>query len=237
MKAAIVCSNIYKSFKIKTFASSKVLNVLSNINFSVMENEIFSVVGVNGAGKSTLLSIIVGILKYEKGSIDFKIKNYKEKIGYMPEITNFPPNLTAYNILNSMKYIFSDITEKKINNLLEKTGLKNFSKSPLKTFSKGMLQRFNLVQSIIHEPEILILDEPFSGLDPLGRELFLEIFEELKKKGLTIMFSSHVLTDVEKLSNRVMILHKGKVSKILTKEDLADNSLSKIFIETVNSEN
>jgi len=99
-----------------------------------------------------------------------------------------------------------------------------------------MLQRFNLAQVLIHDPEILILDEPFSGLDPLGRELFFKIFLNIKKSGKTIIFSSHILTDVEKISDKILILHKGKNLKIIVPKDLKDKSLQEYFVEIIKSE-
>ena len=232
----IECQNIKKIYKIPKFISFSEIYALKKVNFFICNNEIFSIIGLNGAGKSTLLSIILGITRPTNGKIRFNLKDYKSKIGYMLEIVNFPLNLTPVDILTSMKNIFPEITNDKINEVLDLVGLKDSKNNKLKTFSKGMLQRFNLAQAIIHNPEILILDEPFSGLDPLGRKLFFDIFLNLKENGKTIIFSSHILTDVEKISDKILILHKGVSLEIISPESLKEKSLHDYFIKKI-SEN
>ncbi len=235
MKPIIECIDINKTYTVKGFFNIKTIPVLRGINFNVLKNEVFSIIGLNGAGKTTLLSTIIGSVKPSCGEVRFSIDNHREKIGYMPEIINFPQNLSPLDILKSLRFIYPEITKKKIFEILDAVGLKNFENSPLKTFSKGMFQRFNLAQSIIHTPEILILDEPFSGLDPLGRELFFNIIKELNNRGVTILFSSHILTDVEKISDRVMILHGGCIVKIFEREDISE-PLNNLFVKYIKEE-
>ena len=231
----IECSNIEKIYKTPEFISYKKVNALKNVNFSICNNEIFSVIGLNGAGKSTLLSIILGITNPTNGNITFKLKNYKSKIGYMPETVNFPLNLTPVDILCSMGNLFPGIEKNKINTLLDFVGLKVSKNRKLRTFSKGMLQRFNLAQTLVHNPKILILDEPFSGLDPLGRKLFFDIFLNLKQEGRTILFSSHILTDVEKISDKILILHKGISLKIITPKEIEVGNLQDYFVKIISN--
>lgn len=231
----IECSNIEKIYKTPEFISYKKVNALKNVNFSICNNEIFSVIGLNGAGKSTLLSIILGITNPTNGNITFKLKNYKSKIGYMPETVNFPLNLTPVDILCSMGNLFPEIEKNKINTLLDFVGLKVSKNRKLRTFSKGMLQRFNLAQTLVHNPKILILDEPFSGLDPLGRKLFFDIFLNLKQEGRTILFSSHILTDVEKISDKILILHKGISLKIITPKEIEGGNLQDYFVKIISN--
>ncbi len=231
----IECSNIEKIYKTPEFISFRKINALKNVNFSISNNEIFSIIGLNGAGKSTLLSIILGITNPTNGNITFKLKNYKSKIGYMPETVNFPLNLTPVDILCSMGNLFPGIEKNKINTLLDFVGLKVSKNRKLRTFSKGMLQRFNLAQTLIHNPKILILDEPFSGLDPLGRKLFFDIFLNLKQEGRTILFSSHILTDVEKISDKILILHKGISLKIITPKEIEGGNLQDYFVKIISN--
>ena len=232
----IECKNLKKIYKIPRFLKPQFIEALKDVNLEVKRNEIFSIIGLNGAGKSTLISIILGVTKPTNGEIKFKYPDFKKKIGYMPEIVGFPVNLTPVDILKSMKNLYLTINNDKILNVLNEVGLEKAKFQKLKTFSKGMLQRFNLAQVLIHDPEILILDEPFSGLDPLGRELFFKIFLNIKKSGKTIIFSSHILTDVEKISDKILILHKGKNLKIIVPKDLKDKSLQEYFVEIIKSE-
>ena len=233
----IKCEHISKTFSIKTFLTKKQIYALKGLSIEIPSGKITSIIGLNGAGKSTLILILIGVLFPDEGEVKYSTDKIFENIGYMPETAQFPLNLSPYDILSSMKKVFKNINDKKIIYICEKVGLKEFIKKPLKTFSKGMLQRFNLAQCIIHEPEILILDEPFTGLDPLGRKLFLSIFSELKDNGTTMLFSSHILEDVEKISDKIAVIHNGKIVRTITPEECKKKNLNDIFFETISSDN
>ncbi len=229
----ISCKNISKTYIKKGFISTEKFEALQNVSIDIRDKEVFSIIGLNGAGKSTLISVVIGIIKPTSGSVEFGIQNYREEIGYMPEIVNFPLNLTPKSILNSMKFIYPQMNDKNINYWLDKVNLQNVTKKPLKTFSKGMLQRFNLVQCLAHDPQIVVLDEPFSGLDPIGRKVFFDTFIDLKNSGKTILFSSHILNDVEKISDKIAIIHKGKLIKVLNKGETGESGLTELFIKSI----
>ncbi|PID83846.1 ABC transporter [Candidatus Gracilibacteria bacterium] len=218
--------------------------ILDDISFSVNRGEVFGFIGANGAGKTTTLKIILGILQPNCGEVTLFGKSPREqeiqkKIGFMPEHTYFYKFLTGEEFLDysaSFYRVPHDILEKRKGDLLKKVGLFDARKKRLSTYSKGMLQRIGIAQAIIHDPEIIFLDEPMSGLDPLGRVMIKDILQELKKQGKTIFFNSHILSDVEVLCDRFAIIHKGKILTQMPVSEL-NNSLEDFFLETVKGAN
>lgn len=186
-------------------------------------NEIFGIIGLNGAGKSSLLKIFMGFIRPDSGSAHIAgtpagTATNRHLIGYLPEHPSLYPNLTITEHLQFASRI-GGLTgkeeKKRIQALLETVGLANAAKIPIKRFSKGMTQRAALAYAILLEPEILILDEPMSGLDPLGRQLVIDIIQKNRNNGTTILFCSHILTDVERICDRIGIMHHGKLATII----------------------
>jgi len=193
--------------------------VLDRVTFSVQESEIFGFLGPNGAGKSTTIKILFEIIFPTSGSAkifgkDVGDKDVKAKIGFLPENPYFYDYLSATQFLNfhgGLMGMDHQTLKRRVPEVLELVGMKGTERMYLRSFSKGMLQRVGLAQAIIHDPDLIILDEPMTGLDPLGRREVRDLMLHLKSKGKTIFFSTHILSDVESICHRVAILNKGKL--------------------------
>ena len=207
----LVVKGLNKSFNKK--------KVLDNVSFNVEAGDLFGFIGRNGAGKSTTIKSILNFVFPDSGEILFKGQSvkkfsFREKIGYLPEIAQLPGNLTASEFLHYAAGFYKtdrDILKEKINSLLELVGLEDVKKKLIKNFSKGMKQRLGIAQAVVHDPELLILDEPFTGLDPIGKYGLKQILLDLNKKGKTIFFSSHNLSEVEDICTIICIIHSGNV--------------------------
>ncbi|NJE26702.1 ABC transporter ATP-binding protein [Thermococcus sp. MV5] len=208
----------------------KELVAVDNLTLNIEKGSIFGFLGPNGAGKTTTILSMLGLIIPDSGSIRilgsdiFKepIK-VKEKVGYLPENATVYGELTAWRNLEFFAnfYNMSRVEkEKRIEELLKLVGLWNVRYRKAKTFSKGMKQRLLLAQALINDPEVLILDEPTSGLDPEGAHLVKSIVKEEAKKGKTVFFSSHILSEVEELSNNVGILVSGKLRAMGTLDEI-----------------
>lgn len=221
----------------KTIGKTKILD---DISFDVKKWNVFGFIGANGAGKTTTLKIILWILEPTEGEIKIFWKNPSEqvvqkKIGFMPEQTYFYKFLTGEEFLDysaSFYKISKDILKKRKEEVLKKVGLFDARKKKLSTYSKWMLQRIGIAQAIVHDPEIIFLDEPMSGLDPIGRVMIKNIILELKNQGKTIFFNSHILSDVEVLCDEFAIIHKWKIRAKMPINELK-NSLEDFFLQTI----
>lgn len=222
---------------------------LADVSFKLKEGETLGLIGANGAGKSTTLRLLMGFLRPDKGGItimgrppeDHTIRNH---IGYLPETANFPPNLSILDMLRYAGSIFQMKPDKMASaaeHWLKALGVWEARKRPLRNFSKGMQQRANFALALMNDPHLLILDEPMSGLDPFGRADILNLILDLKKQGKTILFCSHILEDVDRIVDKAVVLHLGKVlfhghvADLLAQ--LGAASLVKAFIEIVEKEN
>lgn len=193
------------------------LVAVNNLSFEVKDGEIFGLLGLNGAGKTTTFRMILGLLDDYKGkiTIDGEEINYDitDKIGFLTEERSLLTKLTVYEqivyygVLKSMKE--ADI-EKKLDYWLDKFEIKDYKYKKIKELSKGNQQKVQFISAIINEPKLLILDEPFSGLDPINVELFKSVILDLKKKGTSIIFSSHRMEHVELFCEKLVVLVKGK---------------------------
>ncbi len=194
---------------------------LKNCNLSVYPGETFGLLGQNGAGKTTLLKTLLGIVKPTKGrgvilGRPLGDRAVKERIGYLPENAYFYDYLTGWECLEFAANLFeisAEVRQHRIIDLLDLVGLAKSSakNKQLRQYSKGMLQRIGMAQALINDPELVLLDEPMSGLDPLGRYQMREIILSLKEQGKTILFNSHILADVEKICDRVAIMARGEI--------------------------
>lgn len=193
------------------------LVAVNNLSFEVEDGCIFGLLGLNGAGKTTTFRMILGLIDDNDGEIliDGKHINYEisDKIGFLTEERSLLTKLTVleqviyYGVLKSMKE--ADI-EKKLDYWLARFGISEYKNKKIKELSKGNQQKIQFITAIIHEPKLLILDEPFSGLDPINVELFKEVIMEMKNKGTSIIFSSHRMEHVELFCEKLVILVKGK---------------------------
>jgi ABC-type multidrug transport system ATPase subunit len=234
MDTIIEVNNLVKTYK-KNFQK---IYALKNVSFNVKKNQILGILGPNGAGKTTLLKIITGITSPGKNSGALywfgsgKIKSIKCRIGFLPENPEFFKNISAYELLEfSLKIPGTPIQTGRIHQLLKDVNLYRERNERVKNFSKGMRQRIGIAQSIIHSPELLILDEPMSGLDPPGRRMVIDIIDNYHKEGKTILFSTHNLEDIEALCTHVMVLNKGEILLEKSLSQLREKSNFKIEIE------
>lgn len=200
---------------------------VEDVSFSVPKGMIFGFLGANGAGKTTSIKIALGLQKSTSGSVKiFGISSedvsVRSRIGYLPERPYFQLNLKAEEFLNYHRSLFGKYyckNEKLTNSyLLELVGLSDAKNKYLRSFSKGMLQRVGIAQSLINDPDLLIFDEPMSGLDPVGRRDVRNLMIELRKMGKTVFFSTHILSDIESVCEQIAFLEKGKL-KFLGKVD------------------
>src|SRR6478735_4839208 len=224
---AIVVDKLTKTYR-PTWPWQAPVTVLSDVSFSVGFGEIFGFLGPNGAGKTTTMKIILGLVQATTGSVELlgapwtNVQVHK-RIGYLPESPYFYDYLTAEEFLmfyGGLAGLSQASVTRRIQELLDKVGLSEARTRPLRKFSKGMLQRIGLAQALIHDPELVILDEPMSGLDPVGRKDVRDIILSLRDQGKTVFFSTHIISDVEMICDRVGILAKGTMLAVGRIEDL-----------------
>jgi ABC-2 type transport system ATP-binding protein len=212
---AIEFSDTWKSFKIGLKRST----VLHGITFDVEQGSVFGFLGPNGAGKSTSIKLLLNFIRPDKGAItvnglDTSKAKFQHFIGYLPETPCFFENLTGLETLRfAGKACGMDQAQidQSASDVLARLKLSHAGNSPIRTYSKGMKQRIGLAAALIHDPDIYILDEPMSGLDPMGRRLIIDVILELRDKGKTVFFSSHILSDIERVCDRIGILNKGRL--------------------------
>jgi ABC-2 type transport system ATP-binding protein len=197
----------------------KRVEILHQVNLEVPEGSIFGFLGANGAGKTTLIQLIAGLRKPTAGRIDvdgFEATTVeaRAKIGYLPERPYFYEHLTGEALLTyfgTLAGMSPARIRERIPQVLNQVSMSDARKLELRRYSKGMLQRIGIAQGILHDPKILILDEPMSGLDPLGRKEIRELILKEAGEGRTIFFSTHVIPDVEAICDRVALIQKGKI--------------------------
>ena len=195
---------------------------LDHLTLEVNQGEAFGFLGPNGAGKTTTLKLLMGLIFPTSGSARVRGRSISDvgmhrEIGYMPEQPYFYDYLTARELLDYFARFFGYgrvEREERIRKFLERVGLAGSADVQLRKFSKGMLQRVGIAQAILHDPEVVFLDEPMSGLDPVGRREVRDIILELKSRGRTIFFSTHILSDAEMLCDRVAVLVGGKLQGV-----------------------
>jgi ABC-2 type transport system ATP-binding protein len=225
---AIEVINISKTYS-STFKKNNV-NALSDLNLAVPRGIIFGLLGPNGAGKTTLIKILLSICFPTSGNAKIlaeEINNYKLKtrIGYLPEDHKFPPYLKGGEVLKyfgKLSGLEGKNLDKKIDELLELVKMAQWKKYKVKGYSKGMMQRLGIAQSLINDPELIFLDEPTDGVDPIGRKEIRDLLSDLKLKNKTVFLNSHLLSEVEMISDRVAILNKGKLIREGTVKELIE---------------
>jgi len=226
----IVCVNdVVKDFRPGFGLRPK--RVLHGVSFSVRKGEIFGFVGPNGSGKTTTLKVLMGLIRPSSGSAsilgsDVSETEFRHEIGFLPENPYFYTFLTAREILTFYAKL-SGMAEprrgERVRELLEWVGLEHAADARLKTYSKGMLQRVGVAQALVHDPSVVFLDEPMSGLDPIGRKEIRDIVLRLRSEGKTVFMNTHILTDVEMICDRVAIIVKGQIRYQGIVEDFLDD--------------
>src|SRR6202521_567597 len=216
--SAIEIENLTKEYSFG-FLHLKKKTSLEGLNMQVETGEVFGFIGPNGAGKSTTIKLLMRLIFPDAGTARILGKPITDiemhrDIGYLPEQPYFYDYLTAAEVLDYFAR-FHDLTasdrNERVARMLEKVGLETARKIQLRKYSKGMLQRVGLAQAILHDPKVVILDEPMSGLDPVGRREVRDIIVELKREGKTVLFSTHILSDAEILCDRVGVIVGGKL--------------------------
>jgi ABC-2 type transport system ATP-binding protein len=216
--AAIEMIGLEKVYEVG-FWRKKPRRALHPLNLAVQDGEVFGYLGPNGAGKTTTLKLLMGLMYPTGGTarilgMEVSDQRVKAQIGFLPEQPYFYDYLTARELLEyyaQLSGVPGKERGRRVDEMLVRVGLRDAANLQLRKFSKGMLQRVGLAQAILHDPKVVFLDEPMSGLDPIGRREVRDLMEELKSAGKTVFFSTHILSDAEALCDRVAILHKGEL--------------------------
>lgn len=228
--------------RLKIRLKNRRVAALKNLNLTVEEGEIFGLLGPNGAGKTTTLKILMGLIYPTHGTAfimgkPLGDKRVKELIGFLPENPYFYEYLRGWEFLDyyGQLYGISKLKRRaRIEELLALVGLTEAANLPLKGYSKGMLQRIGLAQALLNDPQIVVLDEPQSGLDPFGRKEIRDIILQLRDKGKTVFFSSHILSDAELICQRVGILNRGELIAVGALRDLLSTRVKEYEIVATN---
>ncbi len=241
MKYIVEIEELSKDYEVGFWRKKKV-RALDRLSLKVEAGQIFGFLGGNGAGKTTTIKILMSLLFPTEGSAkilgrDISDTAMHQRIGYCPENPYFYDYLTSRELLNYFGEIFglsAEVRKTRTEKLLTKVGLAEKDRNKqLRKYSKGMLQRVGIAQSLINEPEIVFLDEPMSGLDPIGRREIRELIGELRESGTTVFMSTHILSDVEALCDNVAILRGGKLSATGKLSELLTRNADKRTFEVI----
>lgn len=214
MKAVIELKNVSKTIRGK--------KIIDDLSFEVVEGEVFGLLGPNGAGKTTTIRMIVGLIGMSSGDIFINGKNVKKEfeqaiqhVGAIVENPEMYKFLSGYDNLKQTARLMKGVTKEKIDEVIELVGLKDRIRDKVKTYSLGMRQRLGIAQSLLHDPKVLILDEPTNGLDPAGiREVRDHLRTLAREKNLAVIVSSHLLSEMEMMCDRIAIIQKGKLINV-----------------------
>jgi len=214
---------------------------IDGVSFALQEGEVFGLLGLNGQGKTTTMKLALGLLAPSEGRIrvfgrEPRSSEALAQVGFLPELPYFYPYLTPREALafyGSLSRMPAQDIRRRTEDVLADVGLLASADRKAREFSKGMLQRLGLAQAMLHRPNLYVLDEPVSGLDPLAIHDIRELLGSLNEQGATILLSSHSISEVERLCHRVGILVEGRFVRILESKDWAVEGLEKLFIETV----
>jgi ABC-2 type transport system ATP-binding protein len=219
MADAIRIEGLKKSFRLGFIPKTR--DILKGISFTVKEGEIFGYLGPNGAGKTTTIKCLLGLIFPDAGTVEIFGESHlspraRENVGFLPENPYFYDYLTAFEFLAFYADLFGlgrDVKEERIPGLLKAVGLERAKDLQLRKFSRGMLQRIGLAQALVNDPKLVVLDEPLGGMDPLGRKEIRDIIVRFKEEGKTVLFTSHILQDIEMICDHVAIVVGGLIVK------------------------
>ncbi|MDR3707560.1 MAG: ABC transporter ATP-binding protein [Capsulimonadaceae bacterium] len=223
---AIEIVNLVKRFR--NLITREWVTAVNDISLEVKQGEIFGFLGPNGAGKTTTIKALLGLIFPDAGTVKVLGRapgdnDVKYQISYLPESPYFYEHMSAKEVISFYASLFGMTgadREKRVDYLIDLVGLKSAGNKPLRAFSKGMLQRVGIAQSLVNDPKVLFFDEPTSGLDPIAHRDIRDLILHLKNEGRTLFLSSHQLSDVEEVCDRVSILYRGKIRKIGRVDDL-----------------
>ena len=249
MVKTIICQQLNKTYR-AGFWQKRTKPALQDLSLAVARGEVFGIVGPNGAGKSTAIKILMGFVRPDNGQVrvndlDARDPAAHAQVGYLPENPSLYKNLTISDHLHFAARLAGMervATAQRIDEVLDTVDLSASARIPIRRFSKGMTQRAALAYALFLQPQILILDEPMSGLDPLGRQLVVDLIRDYHRRGNTILFCSHVLSDVERICTRIGLMHQGRLATITSPEELArmpvepgqaKTPLETLFLQTV----
>lgn len=238
---AIEIVELVKNFKGK---KRTVVNALQGISLNIGQGEVFGFLGPNGAGKSTTIKCLLGLITPTSGSATIMGRPItsayaRMAVGYLPENPAFYDYLTAEEYLHFVGSMFKmpdELLKRRTEEMLKLLELWDARKRQIRSYSKGMVQRVGLAQTLIHDPDVYILDEPMSGLDPIGRALVKEIILDLKKRGKSVFFSTHITDDVEKVCDRVGVIHKGQLKVVDRVENILQQGVEGYDVRVINSD-
>ena len=225
---AICIQNLTKDFAVGMRGMK--LRAVDDLCLEVGDNEIFGLLGPNGSGKSTTIKIVLGLLEASTGTCEIygrpsKLVDARRSVGFLPEAPYFYRYLTGRELVRyyaRICMVSRTEIDAAVDSVIKLVGMTEAADRRVCTYSKGMLQRIGLAQSLVHDPQLVILDEPTAGVDPLGSAAIAEIIRELKHRGKTILLSSHLLAQIEGLCDRVAILHRGKLVREGRVNDLVE---------------
>jgi ABC-2 type transport system ATP-binding protein len=234
---AVETRGLAKDYTVGSLAP-KAKRALHPLDLDVEEGETFGLIGPNGAGKTTTLKLLMGLVFPSRGEARILGKPVgdpamKQQIGYLPEQPYFYDYLTGRELLNYFGQLFGLSRQERArrsSELLEKVGMTEAADVPLRKYSKGMTQRLGIAQALVNRPRLVFLDEPMSGLDPLGRREMSHLIRELRDTGVTVFFCSHILPDVEQLCDRVAILNQGQLVEAGRLTEIVDVSLRAVEV-------
>ncbi|HKM85551.1 MAG TPA: ABC transporter ATP-binding protein [Terriglobales bacterium] len=235
--AAIEILDLEKSYLVG-FWRKRPKVALRRLRLTIEEGEVFGFLGPNGAGKTTTLKLLMGLVFPTAGTarilgLDMDDPRVKSQIGFLPEQPYFYDHLTARELLNYYGQL-SGVPAKgrsaRVEQMLARVGLSDSAGVQLRKFSKGMLQRVGLAQAILHDPKLVFLDEPMSGLDPMGRREVRDLIQQLRHEGKTVFFSTHILSDAEALCDRVGVIHQGELRGVGAVAELTSKMQGKVEI-------
>ncbi|NLT92953.1 MAG: ABC transporter ATP-binding protein [Actinobacteria bacterium] len=213
------------------------VDILRGVDLEVAGNDVFGLLGPNGAGKTTTVKVALGLMRPTSGSVELGVPGVSH-VGYLPENPYFYDYLSGREFLGFCARLFglgAERRRERVEALLREVGLQDAAGVHLRKYSKGMLQRVGIAQALVNDPELVLLDEPMTGLDPVGRVEVKRIIQGLQERGKTVLFNSHILSDVHELCTRVAIMREGRVAWSGTVDEALDEAatLEEFFMRTV----
>jgi len=236
-RPAVLVHDLHKTVAVG-FLRRKV-EILRGVDLIVNHNEVFGLLGPNGAGKTTTVKVALGLMRPSAGTVQLGVEGLG-RVGYLPENPYFYDYLSGRELLGFCARLFgldAAARHERVEELLRDVSLVDAAGTHLRKYSKGMLQRIGIAQALINDPELVLLDEPMTGLDPVGRVEVKRIIERLHERGKTVMFNSHILSDVHELCSRIAIMRSGRVIWQGTVDEALDEapSLEDFFMKVVTS--